>query len=69
MLPPGRPISFRAEARDEPGGTVRLRLFVDGALVLEVADGGVGGGVHQGGFGGVRNDFMDVELQGFRLEG
>ena len=66
---PARWIGLRAEAHDQPDGTVRLLLFVDGALVLEAVDDGRYGPMLGPGSGGIRGDFMDLEFRGYGLEG
>jgi hypothetical protein len=65
FLPQGRTIAMRTETRNQPDGSVDLRLFVDGDLVLEVIDGT--GGLTSPGLTGIRSDFMDVEFEGYEV--
>jgi hypothetical protein len=70
LIPENRPIAIAAEVRSAGGGSVQIRLFVDGALVLEAVDDGrsFGGPAYPDGRSGVRTDFMDVELSGLRMD-
>lgn len=64
LIPEGRPIRLAADTFDGAGGTVVVRLFVDGALVLEATDGS-GSALRQPGYVGIRTDFMDVTFSGY----
>lgn len=70
LIPEGRPIALAAEIQNAGGGSAVIRLFVDGALVLETVDDGrsFGGPVYPDGRSGVRTDFMDAEFSGLRMD-
>lgn len=63
LIPEGRPISLTAEVVGDPPV---IRLFVDGALVLETVD-GASPAIAEG-RSGIRSDFMDVEFSDFAFE-
>lgn len=67
LIPEGRPIRLAADTFDDGGGAVVVRLFVDGALVLEAADGG-GAALREPGYVGIRTDFMDVTFSGYQVD-
>lgn len=57
LIPEGRAIALAAEIEDVDGGAA-IRVFVDGALTVQVVDDAP---IPQG-FSGLRSDFMDVEF-------
>jgi hypothetical protein len=67
LIPANQEIDLAAEIEDRPGGTVAIRIFVDGVLAAEAVDDGVsfGGAVLPEGLSGIRGDFMDLELPSF----
>ena len=73
LLPKDLWLGVRAELRNNPDGTVRITLYIDPGpggwvLVFDVLDNGVafgGPAITSSGYGGVRTDFMDVELENY----
>lgn len=73
LLPKDIWLGLRSELTNNPDGTVRIRLYVDlgpggWVLVFDVLDNGLafgGPALTSAGFGGVRTDFMDVELENY----
>ena len=73
LLPKDIWLGLRAELTNNPDGTVRIRLYVDlgpggWVLVFDVLDNGLafgGPALTSAGYGGVRTDFMDVELENY----
>ncbi|HEY7697870.1 MAG TPA: hypothetical protein VIE88_05605 [Vicinamibacteria bacterium] len=73
LLPKNIWLGVRSELRNNPDGTVRITLSVDfgpgdWVLVLDVLDNGLafgGRAITSSGYGGVRTDFMDVELENY----
>jgi hypothetical protein len=73
LLPKNIWLGVRSELRNNPDGTVRVALSVDfgpGAWVsvLDVLDNGLafgGPAITSSGYGGVRTDFMDVEIENY----
>jgi hypothetical protein len=75
LLPKNIWIGLRSEIRNNVDGSVDLRLFVDFGktgnwlMVLDVKDNGrnFGSVISEGGFAGLRTDFMDVEFSGYKI--
>jgi len=73
LLPKDLWLGVRAELRNNPDGTVRIALYIDPGpggwvLVFDVLDNGVefgGPAITSPGYGGIRTDFMDVELENY----
>ena len=73
LLPKDLWLGVRAELRNNPDGTVRIALYIDPGpggwvLVFDVLDNGLaygGPAITSAGYGGVRTDFMDVELENY----
>jgi len=57
--------TVRAMIFDNPGGSVSIRLRVDGVLVLSATDSGTGGPVIRSGRVGIRGDNSDFNLDDF----
>ncbi|CAB4322691.1 MAG: hypothetical protein F2520_02125 [Actinobacteria bacterium] len=57
--------NVRAMIFDNPGGSVSIRLRVDGVLVLSATDSGTGGPVIRSGAVGIRGDNSDFNLDDF----
>ncbi len=74
LLPKDIWLGLRAEFRNNPNGTVRIGLFIDPGPggwvpVFDVLDDGRefgGPAITASGYGGIRTDFMDVELENYR---
>ena len=73
LLPKDLWLGLRAEFMNNPGGRVRIVLYIDPGpggwvLVFDVLDDGRafgGPAITTSGYGGVRTDFMDVELENY----
>ncbi len=73
LLPKDLWLGLRVELRNNPDGTVRIALYIDPGpggwvLVFDVLDNGAafgGPAITSSGYGGVRTDFMDVELENY----
>jgi hypothetical protein len=52
---------------DNPGGSVSIRLRVDGVLVLSASDSGTGGPVIRSGGVGIRGDNSDFNFNDFAV--
>jgi hypothetical protein len=72
LLPKNLWLGLRSELRNNPDGTVRFILYVDPGpggwvLVFDVLDNGLafGPAITSSGYGGIRTDFMDVELENY----
>jgi hypothetical protein len=62
--------AVRASVSDEPNGTVSLKLYVDGALLLNVADDGSQGGspIAAPGRAGLRGDNAELHVADIKIE-
>lgn len=76
VLPKDVWIGLRSEVKNEADGAVSIKLFVDQGrtgnwiLAAEAHDDGTrygGPAILDGGYGGIRTDFMDVEFSGYRI--
>jgi hypothetical protein len=68
LIPTNRRITIATETHSNADQTVDITLSVDGAVALQVHDGGVGGPAITGpGFAGIRTDFMDVEFESYSV--
>lgn len=72
LLPKDLWVGLRSELTNNPDGTVRIVLYVDPGpggwvLVFDVLDNGLafGPAITSAGYGGIRTDFMDVELENY----
>jgi hypothetical protein len=72
LLPKDVWLGLRAELRNKSDGTVRISLYIDPGPggwvhVFDVLDDGreLGPAITNSGYGGVRTDFMDVELENY----
>ena len=69
LIPEGQPINLRTETRTNSDRSVIITLSVDGRVVLQVHDDGIGGApIADGGFAGIRTDFMDVDFESYSVE-
>jgi hypothetical protein len=59
--------TVRAMIFDNPGGSVSIRLRVDGVLVLSASDSGTGGPVIRSGGVGIRGDNSDFNFDDFAV--
>lgn len=68
-IPTDRAVTLATETLDQPDGSVLLRLSVDGDPRLEAVDRGQGstGPLLGVGLAGIRSDFFDLELSGYRV--
>lgn len=76
LLPKNIWIGLRSELKNNPDGTVSIKLFADNGktgswiLAAEAKDDGKsygGGAILNEGYGGVRADFMDVEFDDYKI--
>ncbi|NUQ57681.1 MAG: hypothetical protein HUT38_04340 [Candidatus Paceibacter sp.] len=76
LLPKNVWVGLKSEVKNNPDGTVSVRLFVDNGktgnwiLAAEAKDDGKtygGAPITASGYGGVRTDFMDVEFDDYRM--
>ncbi len=73
LLPKNEWLGLRTETRNNPDGTVRIALYVDPGpggwvLIFDILDNGLafgGPAIATAGYGGIRTDFMDVELENY----
>lgn len=77
LLPIDAWIGLKSEVRTMPDGSVSVKLFIDAGgrgdwqLALEAYDNGIeygGAAIAGAGYAGVRTDFMDVEMSGYKIE-
>jgi hypothetical protein len=75
LLPARSIIGLRSQVRERPDGSVRLSLELDiggnekwQEAVTVVDDGKFGGPPLTRGFGGIRTDFMDILVFGYKLQ-
>lgn len=72
LLPKFRWIGIRSELRNNPDGSVNIKLYIDKGwtgvwtLIAEVND--TQNPITQTGYGGVRTDFMDVIIDDYRAD-
>lgn len=67
LIPTSQPIHLASDTLTNADGSVTVRLFVDGTLVLEAIDRGRSGGpaLREAGYVGIRTDFMDAVFHGY----
>ncbi|NTU66591.1 MAG: hypothetical protein HGB08_01575 [Candidatus Moranbacteria bacterium] len=77
LLPVGKWIGIRSEVFDNPDESVSIRIYIDGnrsgdwKLALTADDNGKGFGgaaIMNSGYAGIRTDFMDAEIDDYRIE-
>ena len=77
LLPIDTWIGLRSEVRDNPNGTVSIKVYRDKdwsgdwQLVLTATDDGKkygGAAIKSEGYAGIRTDFMDVEFDDYKIE-
>jgi hypothetical protein len=67
LIPEGSTVALHTETHSNSDGSVDVSLSVDGSLALQVRDTGTGGPpIANGGFGGIRTDFMDVDFENYQ---
>jgi hypothetical protein len=70
LIPEGRPINLHTNTRTNSDQSVDVIVSVDGNVVLRAHDAGTGGApILNGGFAGIRTDFMDVDFESYRAGG
>jgi len=75
IIPINTWIGLRSEITNEPSGAVRIKVFLDTGktgnwvLGVEAVDNGAifGQTISNTGFGGIRTDFMDVQVDDFKI--